>query len=106
MPSQSTASKEAKPEPKKEKLYKCQVLKAIGVEADAETVKYMSERAKRKGLAFTEKGLTTMIHPNKDVFDKDLKDYVPGEPVYVMLDKKTAEKLQSNNAVKISLDGL
>ena len=110
MPSQKTALKtDAKPveeKPKAPKKIKCQVLKAIGVDADAETVKYLEERARRKGLAFTDKGLTTMIHPNKKVYDKQLKEWVPGEPVYVELDVKTAQRLADNNAVKINLQDI
>lgn len=97
MPSQETAST-------KEKNIKCEVLRAIGIEATKEAVEHLERRAKSKGIKFTKEGLTTMIHPNKPVYDKQKKDFIPGEPVFVNLDKETAKKLQAAGAVRVVID--
>lgn len=93
MPSQKTASKE-------EKKIKVQVLRGIGVPADKETIAKYKMRAERKGIAFTEEGLTTMVYPSKPVFDKKQNKYVPGEDVFIDLDIDIAKKLDKAGAIK------
>lgn len=91
MPSQVTASKKVE----------CEVLRAIGIEATTEEIKKWKQRADIKGLNFSQAGLTTMIYPNKPVKSGDGKSMIPGEPVYVDLDKDTANKLSKAGAVRV-----
>jgi len=96
MPSQKTASKQVKPE-----LIKCQVMRAIGIDATSATLISAKNRAARKGLSENMDGLTTMVHPNKDVPSEDKKSMVKGEPVYIDLEKEVARKLSEAGAVRV-----
>lgn len=101
MPSQETALK-----PKKEKLIKCEVLKAIGVDASIADIKKLERRAETKGLKFVKDGLTTTIYPAKPFYDKQKKDFIPGDPVFVELSKEAADKLSRAGAVRIDVSNL
>lgn len=92
MPSHKTASKDK---------VNCEVLRAIGVEATEEEIAKWRARADIKGLSFRSDGLTTMVYPNKQVYDEKSKDFVPGEKVFVELDREVARKLQEAGAVRV-----
>lgn len=98
MPSQKTASKEKKED--KEELIKCQVLRAIGLDATPKLIEEAKARSDRKGLNFISEGFTLMVHPNKDVPSEDGKSMIPGEPVFVDLPESAARKLDAAGAVK------
>jgi len=103
MPSPKTASKpESKPESKPD-LIECEVMRAIGIDATPETIKAAKARADMKGIRFASKGLTTMIHPNKKVLAEDKKTWIPGEPVFISLEKDVARKLQLSGAVRVNI---
>lgn len=95
MPSQTTA--------KSEKI-KCEVLKAIGVDADEATLKIGKERARRKDIKFDPSGLTTMLYPEKDHYTDNGKTLIKAKPVYAYLDKEVAKKLQTAKAVQIVIE--
>ncbi len=97
MPSQKTASKEVTKE-----MVECEVLRGIGIDATAETLKEQRDRAKTKGLRFVEEGLTTMIFPNKDVLENG-KVVKEADPVFIMLEKEVARKLQKAGAVRVNI---
>jgi len=92
MPSQKTAS------PKKQR---CEVLRAIGIEATQEDINALKKRADTKGLKFVSEGLTTMIFPEKRVLDRDGKTWIEPEPVFIDLDIDVARKLSKAGAVRV-----
>lgn len=94
------SEKKAALKPKKE-LIKCEVLKAVGIDATEETLKEARDRANSKGLRFTGKGLTTMIYPNKPKLSSDGKKWLEPEPVFIEVEKDIARRWQNAGAVKV-----
>lgn len=82
-------------------LVNCEVLRAIGVPATPADIKHLKQRAERRGLKFTDEGLTTMIQPNKPVYNKETKTYMPGEAVFAKLSRDVARKLNNAGAVRV-----
>jgi len=96
------AQNNQQPEPK-EKLIKCEVLRGIGMPADKDTLDIAKERARRKDIKFDPSGLSTMVFPNKPTYEDNGSTVIEPEPVFVMLDEKTAKKLQKANAVRVAI---
>jgi len=91
-----------KPESKPD-LVKCEVLRGIGMPADKNTLDIAKERARRKDIKFDPAGLSTMVFPNKPTYEDNGSTVIEPEPVFVMLDKETAKKLQKVDAVRVAI---
>jgi len=88
---------------KKPKMFKCEVLRGIGIDADEATLKEAELRCKRRNIPFIKEGLTSMVYPNKPTSKDNGKTIIEPEPVFVDLPREVARKLQKVGAVRVDI---